>query len=418
MLKARHRPDRSDLSDPRFARVPARLGVGAAAAVVCVSFVVPRQSDDLIPPTGPFAVGVSERRWIDTTRLEAFTGDPYDPRTLDVRIWYPAASVRGHRAAPYFGSAEAARRVLGDDYVGRVQEIATHAAVDPPVARGGRFPVVLISHSLGSLGVHYTALGEELASQGYVVVAPTHSYGSAVTFGLRGAALPIHSRWGENQRTTQEAELFWWEMMVDWARDLSFALDQISAEHLEPTERFGGRLDLSRVVVIGHGHGGSAAVFTAQADRRFRAAVSLDGAVRSPSVRRGLDYPLLWLESDRTLLDSAGAARAFRTDADGFRAHRRRLDANRDSLLTMAPARSYAVELRGATTAHLSDLATLVGSASPPGELSPREGVRVTRDLIVAFVAMHTERGNPEEIVSVAARYPQVGIRRLGPETR
>ena len=168
-------------------------------------------------PEGPFGVGTTVRQWVDSTRLETFTSDPHDLRRLDVYVWYPAALRSGRSPTPYVPNIDETERVMGADYAAQVRNVQTNATIEPALSRRpARFPVVVFSHGVGSLPMHYTVLAEELASQGYLVASINHSFGSAATVLRRRGAQPLHDDWRAAFQISAEANTF------DAGGDLAF----------------------------------------------------------------------------------------------------------------------------------------------------------------------------------------------------
>lgn len=85
------------------------------------------------------------------------------------------------------------------------------------------------------------------------------------------------------------------------ADDVGFVLDQLSALNAgSPASRFAGRLDLTRIGVIGHSVGGAVAYNLALHDPRIKAAIDLDGVVYvAPQGDPGDVAPVLMLANDR-----------------------------------------------------------------------------------------------------------------------
>ena len=80
--------------------------------------------------------------------------------------------------------------------------------------------------------------------------------------------------------------------------DIRFVIDQLARpEALSPPLR-GGRIDSSKVAVIGHSFGGAAAVATLSEDPRVVAAANIDGTPYGDLPDRRLTRPLLLLQSD------------------------------------------------------------------------------------------------------------------------
>jgi predicted dienelactone hydrolase len=118
----------------------------------------------------------------------------------------------------------------------------------------GTFPVVVFSHGLGGSRYGYGYLGRSWASNGYVVVHPTH-HGSDLSL-LRGEGLgPFRAlRAAMHDPANWEAR----------ARDVAFLLDQLPQLERE-IPPLAGRLDGARVGVAGHSFGAYTAALVAGA---------------------------------------------------------------------------------------------------------------------------------------------------------
>lgn len=241
----------------------------------------------LEPVTGPYPVGTRLYRWTDTSRENLpDRGGPDKGRHLLVQLWYPSAAEGGKGEAPYVPGPvlrqlnRALRETAGlPGFVTDYLKLArTGVREDSPLAADGkRYPVVVFYHGWPGFGFTYHYLMSGLASRGYVVAS-------------------IDIGWAEHRgQAPGELDLPAWDRWIDdiWAPDQRFVLDQLAAlNRADPAGIWTGRLDLGRAAVAGHSFGGDAAVAALGQDRRFRAAVSLDGAfygrsgtARSPEQR-------------------------------------------------------------------------------------------------------------------------------------
>ncbi|NJK63872.1 MAG: alpha/beta fold hydrolase [Synechococcaceae cyanobacterium SM2_3_1] len=116
----------------------------------------------------------------------------------------------------------------------------------------GELSVLVLSHGLGGSRDLFADFGEHLASHGFVVAIPQH-IGSD-----RNQQLAVR-RWLKH-------ELFQVSEFVDRPRDISFLLDEL--ERINATE-FTGKLNLSKVGVLGHSFGGTTALTLAGATVDF-----------------------------------------------------------------------------------------------------------------------------------------------------
>jgi hypothetical protein len=146
-------------------------------------FAIALRQSGFTAPRGPHSVGRTTLRWIDGDRPEVMTDEPGDRREVVVQLWYPAVPDALARRAPYVPDLDMLGATLADSgEVGRLARfglrfIHTHALADAAVApAAGGFPVLIFSPGNATNTSFYTALIEELVSQGYVVAAIDHPY--------------------------------------------------------------------------------------------------------------------------------------------------------------------------------------------------------------------------------------------------
>ncbi|MEV0265879.1 esterase [Streptomyces sp. NPDC050617] len=272
---------------------------------------------ELPAPTGPYGIGTSSLRLTDHGRA-----DPWKPaqrRELMVSFWYPAEG-GGKRTAPYmrpgaaahFGSAGGAASFNHGLPVGTADWAATrtHAVEGAPVARGGKRPVVLYSAGLGDPRTWNTALVEELASRGYVVVTVDHTYEASEVEFPGGRLVPSVFPGLLTQPGLDVGKVLRTSMKTRVA-DTRFVLDRLGGlRHERGLPRGLARsLDLRRVGMAGQSAGGFTAAQAMHDDRRIKAGINMDGQMDFPDAkgqgselssvaRDGLDRPFLLMGTD------------------------------------------------------------------------------------------------------------------------
>ena len=297
---------------------------GGAAIAVLLPFLVPIPR--LPVPDGPYAVGTTTVVLADASRIETYGLPASDaPRLLPLHIWYPAAAsdeVAPGWLTPATAAAVSAQYGLPGFFLDHLGLTATHAAVDVPVAPGtDRFPVVVYSHGWTGFGRISPDQPERLASHGFVVVAPDHTYGALVSDIPGGLvpydpeALPDEEEVSENDYAAASQKL-----VATFAGDIRFVFGSLAT--LDPSGLgLGGRLDLERIGVYGHSTGGGAAVAACHEDDRCDAVLGFDPWVEpvgAEVIADGLTQPFLALRSNEwvvgpndevlTALHGAGAA--------------------------------------------------------------------------------------------------------------
>jgi hypothetical protein len=309
-------------------------------------------------PTGPYAVSTVSLHLVDHSRNDPYWGVPH-PRELMISLWYPAIGAVRHPKEPWMSSAllsyyrpaleEALSRTMpgpggcppgtppencpappggagGNNSSSDPVSLATvdfpvtHAALRAPVDLSGRkYPVVLFTPAHEDMREQGTALVEDLASHGYIVVTFASTYEA---FGIEFPGGRIELECGRNPRP-ELADCS--SMLQPWGKELKlrrmdaqFVLDQLEAlarganpdveQHaLPPGLR--ASLDLNRIGIFGHSVGGAVAANAMANDRRFDAGLNIDGGV--PGVledRDTLPPPGLSPEQQRAFEESVLAA--------------------------------------------------------------------------------------------------------------
>jgi predicted dienelactone hydrolase len=122
---------------------------------------------------GPDAAGTTQRVIAIHDRLDPLASliagkEMHAVRVLHLRIWYPARAIPGASPVTY------AARLTGEPgHPDAAFTVPGIAYADAPPA-GEHFPTVVLSHGYNNDPVMLSWLAENLATKGYVVVAPEH----------------------------------------------------------------------------------------------------------------------------------------------------------------------------------------------------------------------------------------------------
>lgn len=220
--------------------------------------------------TGPYPVGTMTQHWVDEDRGEPATrDDPDDKRELMVNIWYPADVAPGAEPVSLGFYCDLCGRVVVDIfdldplYGEAFRNFRANAAADAPIRRSaGSYPLIVYSHGDGAFPVSHTFTMEELASHGYIVVAPAHTFNAGVVRFPDGRL--VEGGGGKHH----ESRL----------GDLFFVLNRLEREQLlNNPESFVPNLDFTRIGIFGYSLGGNDAIDALKRDDRYRAVASIDG---------------------------------------------------------------------------------------------------------------------------------------------
>ena len=263
-----------------MSRIALPIAVLQAFAALALS------QSELPRPTGEHRVGTTWFDWTDPRREELWTNDPDDRRRVVVQLWYPAGDTTDRTRAPYVPELDRLKPSL-DQYWPDMPTFELESWLDAPLPEGAeRYPCIVFSHGMNSGRSFYAAMLSDLASHGFVVAAIDHTYwGPGVAFADGRVAAYEDGMVARDELSSHEIDLMMGEAIAALAADQAFVLDrlhQLEKGELDEPERFRGRLDLSRVGVLGHSLGGMAAEAACADFAGFRAGMSLDGYVWKP----------------------------------------------------------------------------------------------------------------------------------------
>ncbi len=388
---------------------------------------------ELPAPTGKYAVGTTSWRVTDSERKETFTGSK-DLRQVEVVAWYPA-NVRDGSLAPYLrdGLDEVrtfAKLLRGSETVfDGLADVRTHSYLDaapaPPSRSAGKFPVLAFSHGYTGIPSSYTALLEDLASHGYVVLSVVHPYeataakledGQTVTLfdeagTLRKSLSEVFGEWGSEDKTmaavteasTDEERLrllrgylsglLNTHLALDrWVDDTQLVLDRLSKL---PSKSLPGqlaaRMDMTRIGVFGHSMGGVTAGQFCVEDKRCKAGLNLDGIPQSGTmIDKPFRRPFLMVYS----------ARAGRTGAS-------------DVIYRRAAAPYYRVDVRDTLHLEFSDMPLWAGPLRERnilGKLDAARAIAVTREIVREYFDQELQ-GRSSPLLAGKSASPELTVR-------
>jgi dienelactone hydrolase len=284
------------------------LGAVLLLALLAVLWVEHTAPVELPDPTGPSAVG----RWT-TTWGDHGSAAPGHKRELVVWIWYPAAGNSGGKKvdylpAPLRAEVERTRGPLISKFLTRdLSRVHPHSTRDSEVSpRQRSYPVVIMRGGASAEVANYTTLAEDLASHGYVVVGFDAPYRTGVVVFPDGRVMRRTPENNPELCSGQEQAGCLNRLLGAWTSDIAFALDELQRLNASDlSEKFAGRLDMTRVGVFGHSFGGATAAQFCHDDSRCKAGIDLDGAPFGSVIREGLHQPFLFVLSDE--IHSSGA---------------------------------------------------------------------------------------------------------------
>lgn len=423
----------------RPALIASILAILASAAALPYAFF---PIFDLPAPDGRYKVGVQNLDLRDNTRLGVMYTPPAAPRDLPIMVWYPAPANATGPARPYLthrevldeGMSAAALWGFPAHRFLSLHSTGTHGIANAPVATGEKFPVVIFSHGYWSFRAQNTALMEQLASHGYIVVSVAHPRDGADVRLQNGTLIRVAEHSGPEgvgdsalDRKLEEATAAFMgsgdhakriaalptykvtvaehrlgESVTAWRADALFVAQTLRQRPPAQIASVFASADFARTVYAGMSFGGSTAPSACDADPDCVAAVDLDGEnFNEAQFDRATRAPLLLLLTDQPFSSAQRKQADYNpTDYAWEQWH-------------CVGLRSDIVRLRARGVLHMG-MTDFVLSARGPFKsehftsLDGERALAMVNDTVLSFLNQHVRGAQPGGLEATLARYPEL----------
>jgi dienelactone hydrolase len=368
-------------------RFPALLNLAAMlllVAAVVLGSILPVLS--LPVPDGPFAIGTVTQTWFRPVTSKDIAPNWAPSRKIVVQLWYPTAPGQKGPIAPYRGPDSG---WFLTHYLGLVR---THARIGVTVSPAqATYPILLFSPMWGGGRTDYTTFYEAMASHGFVVAAMEHVKDLDGPF--LGMSLEQYREAGALVRRRAE--------------DAAYVLDELTKRNeSDPDKLLTGRLDLSRVGILGHSYGGAAAAAACWLDPRFKAGIDVDGDLFGEVADEEASQPFFFMHSDgqpptEAELHVADPHKRLENEMEA-------LDWKRKGLW-LSRRGGYELTIRKTLHLNYSDrpLFSPVKRLSGGGDIDPRRALQIANAYILAFFD-RTLNQQPENLLDgPSERFPE-----------
>lgn len=275
-------------------------------------------------PSGSLKTGTVIMDFENQARTNILTGKK-ERQKMAVQIWYPAEKIQKEKCAVWMNRKTASLFAKYEglpDIFGQFAMVPTNSYLAAPVSTAFKsYPVIFFSGGGGMFNGQNTVQMEELASNGYIVMAVSHPKDDFATIHADGTVTDYDEKiteavnadmtaaikymkqkyrtdkvTPEMQRATIRAARLSDEEARVWAEDICFAADQAEKMNEGVTKSlFQGRLDIKHMGVFGHSLGGAAAGEACLTDSRFKAFINMDGTPFGDTVNQVIRQPFMVL---------------------------------------------------------------------------------------------------------------------------
>lgn len=270
-----------------------RMKLFKLSSLIVLIFLTALAKAQIPNPLGGYACGRRTIVWTDSLRNDPW----YDQqkRKLLLQVWFPVDDISKEYAL-YFPGGEKIKRDYTKKQRDMVLSIKTHSIESSTLSgKEVSYPVLLFSPGADMPPFFYTSILQELASNGFIVVAIDHTYegiGQVFPDGTTTTAdYQKFTPYDVNGSVSRKVvEGFYKKRVVIRREDAAFVLDKITSLH-QQGDTFWSKADLNSVGIFGHSIGGVAAVQAAMKDSRFKAVINYDGLMAGMPYYSEFDVP-------------------------------------------------------------------------------------------------------------------------------
>jgi dienelactone hydrolase len=268
---------------------------------------------------GDYAIGT--REFVLKSCMVLADGERSCPPTeILIQSWYPA-EVKAEPFAPYILNSEVAvpalSKVAGapEFLLKKVAGIQNNSHLNAGVStKREKYPLILFSHGYHSLRMQNTALLEQLASQGNIVLSVQHVYDAAVTVMPDGRVLASVAPTPDTKDLDLDDRYRggWTNRRVGEDRAVLKDLDKIPGD-------LARAIDKGKIAVMGHSMGGSTITAVCREEDNLKACINLDGPLRGSRQKADLKHPILFIEAAYPQYENAAEEKFYKNRIAEFK---------------------------------------------------------------------------------------------------
>ncbi|MGG4106152.1 hypothetical protein AAXB25_19805 [Paenibacillus lautus] len=153
-------------------------------------------------PDGPEKVGTQTFHFTDQNRDEVLTEDQSDKRELMVQVWYPTENSNNNKSEALFPKDKEMFKKYIQTYSNslnlpdfvfdywKYSKTNSYENVEI-LPSASPYPLVLLSHGMGTSRVLHASQAEDLASHRFIVVTIDHTYSRPLTGNVRRSRVTL-----------------------------------------------------------------------------------------------------------------------------------------------------------------------------------------------------------------------------------
>ncbi|MCY9590544.1 acetylhydrolase [Paenibacillus chitinolyticus] len=346
-------------------------------------------------PGGEAAVGTQLFHFTDSTRQDSYPNLPKNDRELMVRVWYPAKPQPG-KGELLFPEDPVQFKTYKENFSG-VFGLPAFILDYWKYTRGNSrlnaellpasapYPLVLISHGMGTGSVLHVSQAENLASHGFIVAAIDHTYSTAATLFPDGRITGFETK-------TPANDFYAYAKRVGavWAADIQFVLSEMEHLNQDPESSLKGMIDVNHTGIMGHSFGGGTAFNVTYSSDKIKAGIDMDGTLYDLEDKGQMPKPFMFLNSDKR--STLSAAIKNNEVPDSIRAQ---LVKEQQAMDSIGARNGQVIHIRGTDHFNFTDLqfyTPMLKYTGMTGDIDGYRGAALVNSYVLDFFTRHLKK--------------------------
>jgi len=278
------------------------LALLLVSAALFLFFVTERLFDRTQLPSGQYVVGV-----VSKCLAPAESVSNLRDCAMMVNIFYPTDSATHvvHQYPEMYRAEWAkfrSQKSIIPQFVWRriIDQLPTFADEHAqPVESDNGLPIIIFLPGIGGDGFYRTYL-EDLASHGYVVVEIQPPHDVPVVLFDDGEVALLNPEFERAMNAGDRDQIYAYRTKAHyrWLTYIECAIGSVESANRNPRSPFFKRLDLERIALLGHSHGGAVVIDYCSQSDRSKAGVNMDGWTKTTNSIKGFATPFMFIENE------------------------------------------------------------------------------------------------------------------------
>ncbi|OGB97497.1 hypothetical protein A3F06_03090 [candidate division TM6 bacterium RIFCSPHIGHO2_12_FULL_36_22] len=254
-------------------------------------------------PTGNYSVGIINEHWIDPN----LKYEQKERNEFNVQIFYPSDFDKTKKFPYQSEKIEALKKILPKQFMipsfvwnCLLDNIYSYAQPNVPIANHeNNYPIIIYLPGIGSEDLHNLYL-EELASHGYVIAAIEPPFDILVSVFPNDVLIELNPTLAKAVKENNREEIYKYrdEAHERWSNYIEVTLKRLKKLNEDKQSIFYQKLDIEKIGILGHSHGGAVALDFCQKNKLCKAGINMDGWTKTYNSSKYFNTPFLFMLSE------------------------------------------------------------------------------------------------------------------------